>query len=109
MFASCGTRRREHDLRLVLRDRDCCSGARVRVVASWRSSCRDAIGIPRQMQGGVLDPAPSVYVREGRGQHRDRGLDTANRSVAELSGRIANTSERPRKAMGFDGRAHEVH
>ena len=27
------------------------SGARVRVVASWRSPCRDAVEIPRQMRG----------------------------------------------------------
>ena len=58
---------------------------------------------------GMLDPAPSAYVRGGRCQHGDRCPDDPNGSVAQLSGRIANDTKGTRKDTAFGGRVQEVH
>ena len=48
---------------------------------------------------GVLDPAPSAKLTGGRGRHRDSDLDDPNSSVARVSGRIANPSNKLRRVV----------
>ena len=70
----------------------------IRILVRGRGWCLRGVTLV-----GVLDPAPSVYVRGGRGQHRDRYLDVPNRSVAQCPGQIANTRKSPREDAGFGG------